>query len=616
MMPETIYAYIKQQEALFETGEVKVGDNWDWNFRTHVQLIFHLKNGQFFTGSNGQTAFLRAYKNIMEPMLNLAYWTEDIEVKDVLFFIEGANGRALSFLVKKYHDEVFVRKYDLDTLFDQITETDVDYGGVLVQRTSTGLPEVLEFNNIAFCDQTDILGSPIGFKFNFSPDKLREMASRGWGSEANGATISIEQLILQATFDKDASGTLEGKKNQVPGKSIEVYVVKGTLPESYLEASGDPFDFKGQVQVVAFYTDKDNKRVGVTLYRKQDDGKSLKFHTSKAVYGRALGRGTGESLLHPQVWTNFLTIHKTQMLAAGAKVPLVTDDTTFANKNKINEMENLEVVTVEEGKTIRQVPTAATANIQLYEQTINEWYEYAQLSGSAFDSVLGKQESAGTTFKGQERLVQQGRGMHDRRRGQRAKFIEALYRDFIIPKIIQDITDGTEFLATLSLEEMTWVVDQMTTNHVNRRIVEGMLEGKLMTPEERDTAAQIFRQSFLKDGNKKLITILKEDAVSIADRIGINIAGKQKDLGNLSDKMLSIFQFIFQNPTGFQQAMQIPALATSFNNILEFGGISQADFSTLLTAPAPTAAPAALPQGGAPQGAPTPPPALLSTPAA
>lgn len=600
MMPPSIYSYIKAEEALFQTDEVQVGQNWFWNMRRHVQLIFHLKNGIFFTGENN---WLRAFKNIMEPMLSLAYWTEDLEVKDATFFIEEAMARVLSFLVKKYHDEVYVREHDLDTLFDEITESDIDYGGVLVQKAK-GRPEVLPLNSIAFCDQTNILSAPIGFKHHFAPEGLRDKASLGWGNPANGATISLDELIVLAGDTKSSDGSLTGKQNKVPGKTVEVYIVKGNLPDAYLKDDDNFDDTCSQVQVVAFYTDKNKKQHGVTLYRKEDDGESLFFHTSQKVYGRALGRGAGEALLPAQVWTNFLEIHKMQMLESGAKTPLVTDDPAFTNRNKIQEMENNEITTIEDGKKISAIPTINIANVQLYEKSIDTWFQHAQLTGAAFDPLLGVEQSSGGTFRGQERTVAQGRGSHDRRRGQRAKFVELLYRKLIIPDITREITKDTKFLATLSLEEMTWVADQMAEAHVTRRIIDGMLDMKLMTPEERDLARQVFKDSFVKSGNKKLIKILKEDFKGIELRMGINIAGKQKDLVNLSDKLLSVFQFIFANPAGFQQAMQIPALATSFNDLLEFSGMSQANFSTLLAAPPVQQA---QPQGQGPQpGQPAP----------
>ncbi len=592
-MPPTIYSYVKGAESNFVSDEIQVADNWFWNFRNHVQLIFHLKNSQFFTGENN---WLRSFKNIMEPLLNLAYWTEDIEVKDVVFYIEGKEDRALSFLIKKYHDEVFVRENDLDTFFDEITESDLDYGGVFVQDTYSGRPEVLPLVSIASCDQTDALGAPVILKHYFSPEKLRSMEKAGWGEESNGATISIEDLCVLASNEKDPVGTSQKKTNKTPGKTIEIYIVRGSLPEAYLNDSEDMEMFVPQVQVIAFYTDKDDKKNGVTLYRKKDTGEHLKFFTSKKVPNRALGRGVGESLIHPQIWTNFLTIHKTAMLEAGSKVLLYSNDKTLAQKNNLRDMDNLEIAEIEDNAVINQVPTVGVNNIQLYANSIDEWFEHAQLTGAAFDPILGKEATSGTTFRGQERTVAQGRGLHDRRRGQRAKFIEEIYRDWIIPHMVREITKGHTFMATLTPDELSWISDQLATNYANSKIKQALLDGRLLPKEEQDLLVSTFKENFSKGGNKKLIEIVKGELDGINIRMGINIAGKQKDLVQLSDKILSIFQFVFSNPQGFQQAMQVPALAKAFQDILEFSGMNQSDFLSLTAPMTALAAPASAPE--------------------
>jgi len=575
-MNQDIYSFIKEKESEFETQDITIGSNWDWNMKNHIQMIFHLKNGRFFTGAND---FTRVFKNIMQPILNLCYWAEDIEVKDVIFYIESKMGRVLSFLIKKYHDEVYVKENNLDTLFDEITEDDIDYGGVLVQK-GKDKPEVIFLPSIAFCDQTDMLGGPVGFKFSFAPDKLRSMASKGWGSKENGATISIEDLIILAQPEKDAGGN---RKNKTTGKNIEVYIVKGSLPEAYLKDNDNMEDYCNQIQIVGFYTNKKQEQEGVTLYRKKETESSLKFHTSKKVYSRALGMGEGESLLQPLVWTNFLEIHKMNMLEAGSKVPLYTDDGNYTQANKIQDMENLEITTIQDGKRIFQVPTVASANIQLFEREINDLYEHAQSLGSAYDPMLGKEAVSGTTFRGQERTIQQGRGLHDRRRGQRAKFLEEIYRDWIIPDIVKKILKGKEFLATLTTDEIKWVSDALSTNYANRQIIDDILDGK--TPTDFETLKSSYLLEFQKKGSKHLIKILKDEFRGVEVKMGISVAKKQKNLADLSDKILSIFQFAFADPIKFQQALQIPALAKSFNSILEFSGLSEVDFSEFANTP-------------------------------
>lgn len=580
MIPPTIFGFIQAEEARFETEEIRVGKNWSWSMSNHIQLIFHLKNGIFYTGENN---WLRAFKNIMEPILNLSDWMEDLEVKDVVFYIESQTGRVLSFLIKKYHDELYTKEHDLEKMFDDITEGDNAYGGVLVQK-GVKRPEALPLQTIAFCDQTDILGGPIGFKHHFSPSKLRKMSEAGWGKEENGATISIEDLIVLAENDKEVAG-MDGKKNHTTGKTIEVYVVRGDMPEQYLKDNNNMELYYSQLHVVAFYVKQDGTKEGVCLYRKADYEDSLMFFTSKEVYGRALGRGVGEIMLHPQIWTNFLAIHKMNFLEAASKVPLYTDDQNYQNRNKIQDMENLEITTVEEGKKIFQVPTAAPVNVQLLSQAIAEWYDFAQLSGSAFDPLLGKGQPAGTTFKGQERVVSQASGSHEKKRGQRAKFIEKIYRAYIIPEIVNEIVNGKEFLATLTGEEIGWVSEQMADNFAFRKQVDAVLDGQEMP--DREMLREVFKQGFEKEGNRHLIKILKDEFRDIEIKIGINIANKQKDLAGMSDKLLSVLQYIFSNPQGFLQAMKIPALAKSFNDIIEFSGLNQADFATLVNTPVP-----------------------------
>ena len=439
-------------------------------------------------------------------------------------------------------------------------------------------PEVIYLPSIAFCDQTDIESGVIGTKFNFSPDKLRDMKFKGWGDEKNGATTSIEELIIQAEASKDPAGMSGQHKNKTTTKNIEVYIVRGSLPEHYLEDNDNMDDYYNQIHVVAFYTNNEEKE-GVTLYRKKEKKKSIKFHTSKKVYSRALGRGVGEGLLHPQIWTNFAEIHKTRLLEAGSKNVLYTDDDSFTETNRINDMENNEITTIEDGKQIRRVPTDNPTEITLFENSINKWFENAQTIGSAFDPIMGKEPVSGTTFRGQERTVHQGKGLHDRRRGQRAKFIEELYRWDIIPRIKKEILNGKKFLATLTTDELKWVSDRLAENFANRQINEAVLGGKL--PEDRETLKQQFLADFSKKGNKHLLEILKGEFKDVEVKMGINVAGKQKNLAVMTDKILSIFQFVFSNPQGFQQVMQMDGMASAFNDILEFSGINGVDFSEL-----------------------------------
>lgn len=339
-------------------------------------------------------------------------------------------------------------------------------------------------------------------------------------------------------------------------------------------------DWYNQLQIVAIYPNTKGGAQGGILYRKKEDEGNLKFFTSKKIYGRGLGRGVGESLLHPQIWSNFLTIHKMNLLEAASKTPLYTDDPAYVQRQKIQDMENLEITTIEDGKKIYQVPTAAPANVQLFERSIDEWYVQAQSLGAANDPMLGKEAVSGTTFRGQNQSIQQGSGLHLKRLGQRAKFIEEIYRDEIIPQMVKEMNAGKTFLATLSSEEMTWVADQFASNYASKEQTSNVLKG--LPPGDFEQIKQQCILDFQKKGNKHLFELLKGEFEGVELKMGIDIAGKQKDLHGLSDKVASILQTVIANPQNFVMALQIPGMADKFEDVLEFSNISQVDFATLI----------------------------------
>jgi hypothetical protein len=154
----------------------------------------------------------------------------------------------------------------------------------------------------------------------------------------------------------------------------------------------------------------------------------------------------------------------------------------------------------------------------------------------------------------------------------------------------KEMLQGKEFIATLSTEELTWVAEQLAFNLAEERIHDLVInKGKMVSEADREALRQVVKETFLKKGNKHLLKVLKDEFKDVEIKMGINIANKQKNLSDLSDKLLSIFQDIFakemQAPGSFSRMMQNPAMAKSFENILEYGGMSIANFSTLLQAP-------------------------------
>ncbi len=579
IFPSTIFEYVVLEETVYKTREIQVGENWPWNMAQHISLSFHMKHGKYLNISNDPRT-KPPFNNIILPILEFRYAAEDRDVEDIIFETEEPEKQHLSFLIKKYWDDVFTIENNLDEFLDDAIEEKVDYGGVLIKKGAGAVPELLPLQTIAFCDQTDILGGPIGFKFNFSPEALKRKAKLDWGDEKKGASITIDRLITLATKEKDASNTTQGvQANQVTGKNIEIYIVRGSLPENYLNDKGDTEKLINQVQVVGFYQDEKGKK-GVTLYKAKETESVLKFHAPKKIFNRALGWGGVEAVLDPQIWANFAEIHKNNLLKSASKNRLYTDDDNYANRNKIRDMENDEITTIDKESRygIRQIPVGVV-NIQLFDNRVAELEAHAQKLAGVTDPLLGKPPPAGTPFRLQERVVFEGKKPHERTAGKFDKFLEEIMNDWVIPHMGREITKGKVFLSTLTSDQMEYILQRVPRNRAVKAQWEQVLSGQI--PEDLEVLTEKEKQKILQSGNLQILEILKDEFKNVRMKVKVRVSSKQKDMAQFTDKLVNILRQYLTLPP---EVKQDPVTIELLSQILEASGISPASLGKLTTA--------------------------------
>lgn len=564
-----IYSYIKSEEQNFLLP-VPIGDDLEWSMKEHIKTSFFYKNGKLLTGNSDD----KPVKNIVLPIRNLQDRAEGFDVKDIVLFLNSKVKYFKSFLVRKFHDK-WARENSIDTFIDDLVETEGDYGGVLVKNVNKVRPEVVPFQSIVFCDQTDILSGPIGIKHFYSPDQLKEMEEFGWGNKEKGATATIDEVIVLSQNYK-VQNDQSKQQTKTPGKYIEVYEVHGTFPETFLKEDGNIEKYSKQLHIVCYYTDENGKEQGITLFKGIEKESPFKFKKRTNYFGRALGMGGVEELFEPQVWVNYSMIRKKEMLDAACKVILKTTDPAVSARHPsgLKDLDNLEIIELEEGKDIGQLDTTPRS-MTLFNNWTLELESYAQRTGGATDALLGENPSSGTPFKLQDVVIQQGQGLHEYRKGKMATFVGEIYRDWIIPYIAKEISKGQEFLATLDMEELQMVAESLVICRANNFIKEKILNGEMINETELESYKQRVRDEFMKGGNKKFIEIFKDEIKNIPIDVEVNIVGKQKNLNAMTDKLVNIFRQIIASP----QVLDDPRMAKIWNQILEYSGFSPIDFN-------------------------------------
>lgn len=583
-MPNSIFELITQQETAY-TLPITVVDGWEWSMKEHIRLATLYKNSQFATGNTEKERDMRPFVNIVRPLLDLQYRAEGFDVKDILLYIDDQDDYFKSFLVKKYHDR-WARDNDIDTFIDEMVESYVDFGGTLVREPDSVKPIVMPLGSIGFCDQTNMLSGPIGFVHFYSPDELQGFEKAGWGDPKNGATITIEELIVMMDSYK-VPDSQTGIQNKTPGKYGKVYEVHGVMPESWLPGYQNSGKYARQMQIVAFYKDKDGKEHGVTLFCGREKENLFRVLKREGIHGRALGFGGVEELLDPQVFRNLNAAQAQDILANVSKIIWKTTDPAFKNRNTTNDMDSGEILVIEDGKDFAQLQVSGV-NIGLFENAAAQWEATAKEIASATGATTGISPGAKVSFNALALLTQQGLALHTYRQGKIATFLGNLYREWILPKLVRDLIKGKKFLAELSLDELQTVADQMVTCQTNDIIKDKILNGVDIIPSDIEALKTSLRTQFTKKGAKHFMEIFKDEMKDAAVEVDVSIVGKQKDVAGMTTKFIGMVSQIFANPA----LLNDPRMAGFFNQAVEALGFSPINFTAPEGAkPAQNAAP-------------------------
>lgn len=568
-----LYTYITQEENNWRTERVPLASNWrDWNMYEHIDRSFTLKNSRFYRGAQD---YKRPFNNIIIPIANVNYRSEGFDVKDVQIYVDDSENYHKSFIARKFNNW-WAKENHIDTAIDESVESYYDYGLALARNVNEARPEVVNLQQLAFCDQTDVLSGPICLKHNFSISELLEMKGK-WDS------AEIDRVILMARFSKKQDNAFD-QEVKTPGKYIEVYDLEGMFPESWLgeEKLGEGWQDTGKYvysrfMVSYFVSPTDNKsKVGVCLFRGKAK-QSYKAIKRDPIFGRACGRGGIEELFHPQIWTNYSELQIQQMLEATSKTILLTTDKKLKNQ-KFTDMKHGQVLELEEGKRFEQM-VLQPINKVAFDNYVNKWEQIARTIGSASDPQLGLNPVSGTPLGTTEIVTSQGIGIHQYRQGKIADFWEEIYREWILPKCVEEINKGSKWLDDLSLQELQEVADKVSTQQSNKRVKELILSGKLVTEEERQAFQEMIKQEFMKGGSKRFLEAVKDELKDLATDIEITISNKQKNMAEVVSKLNAVFRTLF-TPGAIQAIQANKGLSDLLNNILETGGLSPVNFAS------------------------------------
>jgi hypothetical protein len=587
-----VFGYIKQEETAYQTQRIRITDNWDWNMFEHVERSTNMLNSIFWKGNNNN--FDRPYMQAVLEPLNLQKALLDFGVKDAKIFAKGKH-YGKSFAIRKFHED-WANEEELDMFFGKIVESFSDYGGALVKKTKSGgklCLEVVPLQRLAFCDQTDIKSGPKCEKHQFSPDQLREY---------DGKWDNIEEVIsLSSAFKTDDRGTAQ---NKTPGHYIPVYELHGMLPETFHDDKGDPTKFDRWMYVTTFYKDENGDEKSITLYSGPESEDPYDFVARDEIYGRALGRGGIEEQFHPQIWMNWSIAQMKSILEMAGKMIFQTADQQFAITNVVKQLKTGAVLTPKSPLTqVNNTPQ----NLAAFENMNAQWDERGKRIAAAYDSVSGASSTGShMNFRLAALLQQQGKATHQKRKKTLGLFVRRLYRNWIIPYLLQEIQNPKIIRAKLTNDELERIVEaeshELTVAQAKDYIFNKMDHPQALPLTQSDLAQMKRQNRRTVHDNTVQIDYTKAfcaEMKGVEADIDVTLTDENKNLAAIVDQLSGIFQMI--GSTG-GAVLAIPGMTDLLNEILEYGGLSPIDFS--LKAPEAQPAPAFQKAPVGPTGAP------------
>lgn len=576
-MENNVFDYIKSQEKAWKTDRVPLTGSKSWNMFEHLERCYNVSNGWFHKGNNEDDS--RPYDDLVTPIIDFAFRAEGFDVKDIVPFVDSAKDHYKSTLIKKFHPD-WATTNQLDDFIDEFVESSIIYDLVIVKDVNQVKPEVLDLRTLAFCDQTDASAGPLCIRHQYTPQELVAMKGK-WDSDA------IDMAIVMANEEKKIS-IANDQVVKTPSKYIEVYELRGELPEFWLDSNGDMFKYTPQTHIVCYYTTQDGNTNGITLYKGEDKPLKENFLFFKIdrvrSKGRACGRSIVERLFQPQVWNNYSAIKLKKMM--DSVVNLIQTDSVNIENQKVKGLQDFTILKTEPGKPLSRVDMGLQ-NTDVFRNLQEKMGQSARMLGSASEGALGVNPSAGTPFALENLIVQNSEGTHQYRQGKIAIFFaDVLYPKLILPYLVKEMSNAKKFSAELSLEEITEIANSVASNKVEQEI-ESMIfsKGKVPTQEERESMVETLKKDILsgkttlyKDG-RGFFEILKGDIKDIPIKVKVNVAGKQKYLAKEADKLSKLISMVIANPQAFAQ---IPGLAKSFNQLIESSGMNPIDFSSIV----------------------------------
>ena len=534
-------------------------DGLPFSQKKQIRTIEFYNNSKYLNGQLDELGREKPFMQILNAICDVENTAKDLDTKDISLTSDDSNHYLESWLLSK-DIQVWMKEANFAKTLNDMRDMHTRYGSLLVKKVVKDgelTLELPEWKNL-ITDQVDVIQGAIVETHYMTAMEIAKMSE--WKQD------KIKELLLK----------LKGKGSN---KRIPVYEVRGEFPQScYKDSEGkkhiekDEITFSYQLYYVAGLPKESGKETTfdalIPLYWEDDTEKVYKYLARKPKAGRGFGVGVMEEGEEAQVWTNDAVLKQARAMEYTTKVIGQSASKKLKGRNLLTETDDGTILETEENKPITSLVLLPSGGLQQYSALIEQWYAQLEKTTSAYAAQRGETPPSGTPFRLQATILQQSSSVFKTLQQELGIFITEIIEDWILPHIVSKLSVEHILSYEFSPEELKEIDDRFSKNEANRRAVEAILDGKMVTPEMYDEWIQGYSDFIKMTKAQRFITIPKNFYKNLKAKVTVNITGEQRNKAATLESLNNILITYASNPA----LANDPVASQLLTRIIELSG--------------------------------------------
>jgi hypothetical protein len=249
-----------------------------------------------------------------------------------------------------------------------------------------------------------------------------------------------------------------------------------------------------------------------------------------------------------QVWTNDAVLKQHRAMEYTTKVVAQSASKKLKGRNLLNETDDGTILEHEENKPITAINLLPSGGLQQYNNLIVQWYGQLEKTTSAYSAQRGDTPPSGTPFRLQATVLQQSSSVFKTLQQELGIFITEIFEDWVMPYLATKLTKEHILAYEFSVEELKDIDEKFSTNTANRKAVDAILAGKILTQEDYDAFVESADTFIKQTKGQRFIQIPEGFYKNLKAKVTVNITGEQRNKAATLESLNNILITYASNP--------------------------------------------------------------------